>query len=77
MEDELYSIGKVGKICKITKKALRYYDKMDILSPDKVADESGYRYYSKNTLLSVPVIKYYKQSGFKLEEMKFFRRKDL
>ncbi|APQ75301.1 MULTISPECIES: MerR family transcriptional regulator [Clostridium] len=72
MEDELYSIGKVGKICKITKKALRYYDKMDILSPDKVADESGYRYYSKNTLLSVPVIKYYKQSGFKLEEMKGF-----
>ncbi|MFX0547804.1 MerR family transcriptional regulator [Hathewaya histolytica] len=72
MEDELYSIGKVGEICKITKKALRYYDKMDILSPDKVDDESGYRYYSKKTLLSVPMIKYYKQSGFKLEEMKAF-----
>lgn len=72
MESELYSIGKVGEICKITKKALRYYDKMGILSPDKVADESGYRYYSKRNLLAVPVIKYYKQSGFKLEEMKDF-----
>ena len=72
MEGELYSIGKVGEICKITKKALRYYDKMGILSPDKVADESGYRYYSKKNLLAVPVIKYYKQSGFKLEEMKVF-----
>jgi len=45
---------------------------MGILSPDKVADESGYRYYSKKNLLSVPVIKYYKQSGFKLEEMRAF-----
>ncbi|WP_346896342.1 MerR family transcriptional regulator [Clostridium sp. UBA7503] len=72
MGEELYSIGKVEEICKITKKALRYYDKMGILSPDKVADESGYRYYSKKNLLSVPVIKYYKQSGFKLEEMRSF-----
>ena len=71
-ENELYSIGKVEEICKITKKALRYYDKMGILSPDKVADESGYRYYSKRNLLSVPIIKYYKQSGFKLDEMKDF-----
>ncbi|WP_346916020.1 MerR family transcriptional regulator [Clostridium sp.] len=72
MGEELYSIGKVEEICKITKKALRYYDKMGILSPDKVADESGYRYYSRKNLLSVPVIKYYKQSGFKLEEMRAF-----
>ena len=72
MEYELYSIGKVEEICKITKKALRYYDKMGILSPDKVDHESGYRYYNKQSLLSVPVIKYYKQSGFKLEEMRNF-----
>ncbi|ATD55751.1 MerR family transcriptional regulator [Clostridium chauvoei] len=69
-ESGLYCIGKVGEICKLSRKALRYYDKMGILSPDKVSDESGYRYYSKKTLLSVPMIKYYKQSGFKLEEMK-------
>lgn len=72
MEEEYYSIGKVEEICKITKKALRYYDKMGILSPDKVVDDNGYRYYSKRNLLSVPIIKYYKQSGFKLEEMKEF-----
>lgn len=72
MSKELYSIGKVGEICKLTTKALRYYDKMGILSPDKVDYESGYRYYSKKNLLSVPIIKYYKQSGFKLEEMREF-----
>ena len=72
MKQELYSIGKVGEICKITTKALRYYDKMGVLSPNKVCNENGYRYYSKEKLLAVPVIKYYKQSGFKLEEMKEF-----
>lgn len=69
-ENELYCIGQVGEICNLSKKAIRYYDKMGILSPDKVSDGSGYRYYTKRTLLSVPMIKYYKQSGFKLEEMK-------
>ncbi|WP_315115335.1 MerR family transcriptional regulator [uncultured Clostridium sp.] len=72
MKEELYSIGKVGEICRITQKALRFYDKKNILSPDKVCDENGYRYYSKKTLLSVPVIKYYKQSGFTLDEMRSF-----
>lgn len=71
-DDELYCIGQVEKICNLSKKALRYYDKKGILSPDKVSAENGYRYYSKRTLLSVPMIKYYKQSGFKLEEMKIF-----
>lgn len=72
MECNLYSIGKVEEICKITKKALRYYDKVGILCPDKVDEESGYRYYNKQSLLSVPIIKYYKQSGFKLDEMRTF-----
>ena len=70
MENDMYSIGKVEEMCKITKKALRYYDKIGILSPDKISDDSGYRYYSKRNLLLVPLIKYYKQSGFKLDEMR-------
>lgn len=71
-EEKLYSIGMVSEICNLSKKAIRYYDKMGILCPDKVADDTGYRYYSKRTLLTVPMIKYYKQSGFKLDEMKDF-----
>ncbi|MCR6514337.1 MAG: MerR family transcriptional regulator [Clostridium sp.] len=70
MKDEMYYIGKVEKICKISKKTLRYYDKLGVLSPDEICDENGYRYYSKDNMLSIPVIKYYKQSGFKLEEIK-------
>lgn len=66
---EYYTIGEVSKICNISTKALRYYDKIGIVSPDYIREESGYRYYSRETLLKVPVLKYYKQMGFKLEEM--------
>lgn len=68
-DKELYTIGEVGRICGISAKALRYYDKIGIISPDHISEENGYRYYSRETLLLVPVMKYYKQMGFKLEEM--------
>ena len=68
-KDELYSIGEVSRICNISKKALRFYDQLGVVRPDMVCRENGYRYYSRETLLTVPVLKYYKQMGFKLEEM--------
>lgn len=70
MANRLYSIGEVGKLCNVSKKTLRFYDKIDVISPDYISEENNYRYYSKDTVLFVPVIKYYKQMGFKLEEMK-------
>lgn len=71
-KQELYSIGEVSRICNISKKALRFYDKIGIICPDKISEENNYRYYSRETLLSVPVIKYFKQMGFRLEEMREF-----
>lgn len=66
---KMYSIGEASKICKVSTKTLRFYDKIGAVKPDYVSDETGYRYYSDETLLKIPVIKYYKQMGFKLEEM--------
>lgn len=64
-----YTIGEVSRICNISAKALRYYDKIGVISPDSISEENGYRYYDRKTLLNVPVLKYYKQMGFTLEEM--------
>ncbi len=69
-EPTYYSIGEVSKICNISKKTLRYYDEIGLVSPDKICD-NNYRYYSKENMLLVPVIRYYKQMGFKLEEMRW------
>ncbi|MCL2864468.1 MAG: MerR family transcriptional regulator [Lachnospiraceae bacterium] len=68
-KEVLYTIGEVSKICNISKKTLRFYDSIDLISPDVVSKENGYRYYSQRTLLLVPVLKYYKQMGFRLEEI--------
>ena len=77
-DKEYYTIGEVGKICNISAKALRYYDKIGVISPDYICEENGYRYYSRKTLLTVPVMKYYKQMGFKLEEMQeLYNRRDI
>lgn len=70
MEDKKFYIGKVEEICKISKKTLRFYDKIGLLSPDEISMKNSYRYYSKGNLYNIPIIKYYKQSGFKLENIK-------
>ena len=69
-EEKLYSIGEVSKICNVSKKALRFYDEIGIISPDKVSESTHYRYYSRKSLLNLTIVKYYKQMGFKLEEMR-------
>lgn len=66
-----YSIGDMSRICQISKKALRYYDKIGLISSHR-QDYNNYRYYTQEALLAVPVIKFYKQMGFTLEEMKGF-----
>ena len=68
-EDGLYSIGEVSRICNVSKKALRFYDEIGIMSPDKVTS-NHYRYYSRKSLLKLTILKYYKQMGFKLEEVR-------
>lgn len=64
-----YTIGEVSKICNISTKTLRYYDKIGLIHSER-AYANNYRYYTKDSLLSVPVIKYYKQMGFTLDEMR-------
>ena len=68
---ERYSVGEVSQICNVSKKALRYYDKIGLISSERSCS-NNYRYYSNESLLAVPVIKYYKQMGFKLDEMREF-----
>lgn len=66
-----YSIGDMSRICNISRKALRYYDKIGLI-PSQRQDYNNYRYYTNESLLAVPVIKYYKQMGFTLDEMRIF-----
>jgi len=66
-----YTIGEAAEKCGVSKKALRFYDEQGLLRPDKIG-ENNYRYYSTETLLTIPILKYYKQMGFTLSEMRNF-----
>ena len=43
---DLMPIGAFSKVCRLTIKALRHYDELDLLKPAWVDPGSGYRYYS-------------------------------
>ncbi|WBF66223.1 MerR family transcriptional regulator [Desulfovibrio subterraneus] len=66
-----YSIGDVSRICNVSRKTLRYYDDINLITPER-QNYNNYRYYSHEALLTLPVIKFYKQMGFTLEEMRRF-----
>ncbi|GAB3535333.1 MerR family transcriptional regulator [Photobacterium alginatilyticum] len=63
-----YSISDVSKLCNISTKALRYYDKIGLIKPKRF-NSNNYRYYTDDSLFLIPIIKYYKQMGFTLDEM--------
>lgn len=68
MEKEvLYPIGKAAEICKVSPRALRYYEEKGLIQPDKIS-RSHYRYYSTETLRIVQLIRYYLDEGFTLQE---------
>lgn len=75
MRDTRYSIGEMSRICNISKKTLRYYDELGLIASRRT-DGNNYRYYTYDSLLAVPVLKYYKQMGFTLEEMREFIKGD-
>jgi DNA-binding transcriptional MerR regulator len=41
------SIGQFGRLCQLSRKALRLYDERGLLSPARTVPGSGYRYYAR------------------------------
>ncbi|MBT2364131.1 MerR family transcriptional regulator [Streptomyces sp. ISL-10] len=46
MRDELLTIGRFARLCRLSVKQLRHYDEMGLLAPARVDAGSGYRYYA-------------------------------
>lgn len=46
MQDELLTIGRFARLCRLSVKQLRHYDDMGLLTPIRVDASSGYRYYA-------------------------------
>ena len=64
-----YSIGKVSTLCAVPIKTLRYYDKIGLLVPDYRKDESNYRYYTQEQILTLFIIRKLRALGIPLKEI--------
>lgn len=73
----MMKISAFAKVSGISIKTLRYYDELGLLKPAHVDQQSGYRYYSEEQLLTVKRIAAYKEQGFTLEQLKPFFEEDI
>ncbi len=66
---QLYSIGETAKIIGISTQALRSYSNMNLVAPEEVNLDTGYRYYSFKQLHYIDRIKYLRQLGLSLKDI--------
>ena len=76
LKEKYYSIGDTSSLCRIPVKTLRYYYKINVLVPSLRKENSHYRYYSKEQLRAVFIIKRLRFLGFSLSEIKEILREN-
>ncbi|MFF4901572.1 MerR family transcriptional regulator [Streptomyces sp. NPDC001068] len=60
------TIGAFAKACRLSPKALRLYDELDLLRPDRVDPGTGYRYYAVEQLERARLVAWLRRLGMPL-----------
>ena len=68
-EKRRYSIGEIAELCGVSCKTLRYYDRIGLLCPSEKNAETQYRYYAKEQIFHVFLIRKLQALGFSLKEI--------
>lgn len=63
-----YTVKQVSELLKIPKDTLIYYDKLEIVQPQR--GDNGYRYYSKQDIDELKFVEVAKSNDFSLKEIK-------
>ena len=66
-----YSIQELARLSGVTSRTLRWYDKIGLLKPSRIA-ESGYRYYGEAEVNRLQDILYYRSLGVELSQIRTF-----
>ncbi len=69
MGKKIYTTKELATICSVTKKTIRHYKNMDLLSPSYI-DGNGYWYFNENDLEKLRLIGQLKYIEMSLEEIK-------
>lgn len=74
----LLKIGDIAKLFDINIRTLRYYDEINLLKPDFVDEQTGYRYYAIEQFEKLNTIKYLRALDCSIEKIKdFFENRDV
>ena len=65
----MFKTGTFSKMCGLSADTLHHYEKMKILIPEYTDNDTRYRYYSAEQLLTVNKISALKDAGFSLKEI--------
>lgn len=68
--ENYFSIGEMAKLHNVSIETLRHYDRQDLLKPDYINENTGYRYYSMKSFIKMDIIKKCKAIGLALDEIK-------
>ena len=70
----LYRIGMFANFCRTTIKTLRFYEEQNLLKPEWVDRESGYRYYEASQIVDMHQLLALRNMGFSIEEIKEIKK---
>ena len=68
----LFKIGEIAELFHLNVKTLRYYDEIDLVKPESIDEETGYRYYSTAQFEQLNTIRYLRELDVPLEEIRAF-----
>ncbi|MCW7943610.1 hypothetical protein AAW14_15995 [Streptomyces hygroscopicus] len=66
----MLTIGAFAKACRLSPKALRLYDELDLLRPARVDPETGYRYYAVEQLEQARLVAWLRRLGMPLARIR-------
>ncbi|MCF0078900.1 MerR family transcriptional regulator [Streptomyces lomondensis] len=66
----MLTIGAFAKACRLSPKALRLYDELDLLRPARVDPDTGYRYYAVAQLERARLVAWLRRLGMPLAEIR-------
>ncbi|MGC9538588.1 MerR family transcriptional regulator [Streptomyces sp. UG1] len=66
----MLTIGAFAKACRLSPKALRLYDELDLLKPSRVDPDTGYRYYAVEQLDKARLVAWLRRLGMPLARIR-------
>ncbi|MEU6799539.1 MerR family transcriptional regulator [Streptomyces neyagawaensis] len=66
----MLTIGAFAKACRLSPKALRLYDELDLLRPARVDPDTGYRYYATGQLEQARLVAWLRRLGMPLARIR-------